>query len=624
MSSPSPLNLPGNGFSVWTQQPPASHAVQLVSSSAAAENADPPQSESQSAPASSGGLSSYPTYPEAASGGGGGGFVKWAALFLFLCALAAFLSSETKRKEVVEERDTLQVEKAELTVEKQTFHDNWVQEQGVTARLTDEIGGLETSLEQSRANVVQLTAEKNGLSKTIDELRGSLAMAIEDHKNTEASLQKVIKGLESKNAELTSTLQQEREKLQGLDMRLAQVMKELASAKEANEELSQENLGLRDKVAQLQSTLDKTVTDAQEREEHMRTQLEALQETNAALSASLEEQKAELSEVKAQLKASEEEVASEKEDDDNTQSQLNDLASQLQEAVAARDALNDEKQALADSVNELTERLNGSEISDDASTLELEQRIAELENAEVESEEQIETLESTRDELLQRNSQLQSSVEELNGHLSKLAEKEESEETALTERISQLTKANEALKKSLEAQQVEFKTLLQQAKSNTAISEPSASVETEALRGAVHDLKKTLGHSIAREASSQQEISDLLASHTDEILNLNTKMALATGELDAAKGLLSELDVLRDEVKSLRQQGEQLESELGQRAVHISTLAKENVSWQTETKKLRGLLESEHVAQKKLREFVHSLQERIDDLEKPAPQVAEK
>ena len=65
--------------------------------------------------------------------------------------------------------------------------------------------------------------------------------------------------------------------------------------------------------------------------------------------------------LKEQLKASEEEVASEKEDDDNTQSQLNDLASQLQEAVAARDALNDEKQALADSVNELTERLNGSE-----------------------------------------------------------------------------------------------------------------------------------------------------------------------------------------------------------------------------------------------------------------------
>lgn len=621
MTSSSSIQLPGNGFSIWTQQSPASHAVKLVSSSSS-EN--PPAADAAPGSASSGSLTTFPTYPEATKpAAGGGGFLKWAALFLFLSALTAFLSSESKRKEVVAERDVLQVEKAELTIEKQTFHDNWVQEQGKTAMLSEEIDGLENNLAESRANVVQLTAEKNGLSRTIDELRGSLAMAIEDHKNTEASLQKVINGLESKNAELTSTLQQERDKLQGLDSRLSEVMKELGEAKAANEELGNENAGLRDKVAQLQTALDQTVKAAEERENNLRLQLDELKETNAVLSASLEDQKKELSEVKAQLQAREEEVAAEKEDDDNTQSQLNDLASKLQEAVAVRDLLDSEKQALAKSVAELTEKLESGAKSQ--STVALQERIAALEAEGSESDTQIQNLEAARDELLQRNAQLQSSVEELNGHLSKLAEKEESEENALTKRIGELTRTNEELRQSLESQQMEFKALLRQAtESHTPVSEPSAAAETEALHGAVQDLKKTLGQSIAREAESQKDFSELLAEQTDEILELNTRVAMTTGELTAARDLLAEMDDLRDEVHSLRRQGEKLENELGQRAVHISTLTKENSSWQEETAKLRGLLESEQLAQMKLREFVNSLQGRIDDLEKPVPAVANK
>jgi chromosome segregation ATPase len=623
MTSPSSYHLPGNGFSVWTQHAPASLAVQLVSSSTT-EGAP----EAPSATSSENDSSTFATYPETSSESSrsDGGFLKWAALFLFLCALAAFLSSESKRKEVVAERNQLQDDKASLTIEKQTYHDHWVTEQQTTARLTDEIGDLEESLAASKSNVVQLTAEKNGLSQTINELRGSLAMAIEDHKNTEASLQKVIKGLESKNAELTSVLQEERVKLQGLDERLSQVMKELGEAKETNQKLTEENTGLRDKVAQLQSTLDQAVQEAEARESSLRQEIADLRETNTALSASLETQKQDLQQVRTQLKASEEALASERQRHEEAQNLVNDLASQLEDVAAKSEAIEAEKQALAESVQQLSDRLNageGAHLADAA----LKEKIDQLTATNIQSQEHITSLENTRDDLLARNSQLQSSVEELNGHLSKLAEEEEAEEGALNQRIDQLTKTNQELKASLESQRAEFNTLIRQGGDGaTQVTKPSASLDTdtEALQGAVRDLKNTLGQALERESASQQDLSTQIATHTEEMLDLNTRMAVTNNELASARALLSELDGLREEVHSLRSQGEELESELAQRATHISTLSRENASWKEETDKLRHLLETEQVAQNKLRDFVDALQTRIDLLESTPQAVAEK
>jgi predicted nucleic acid-binding Zn-ribbon protein len=617
--TPSSLHLPGNGFSVWTQQPPASQAVQLVLNAAvcATSVADAPASVAPSpepivSSGSGSGSSSFATHPAPAKpSSGGGGFLKWAALFLFLCALAAFLSSESKRKEIVEVAEGLKVDKANLTVEKQVFHDNLVEEQGKTAKLTEDVGGLETALTASKASITQLTAEKDGLSNTIKELNGSLAMAIQDHKNTEASMQKVIKGLESKNAELTSTLQQEREKLKGLDTRLAEVMTELTQVKGENQKLTDENTGLQEKVSQLQSTLDQTVKDAEQREKDLRDQLDSLKEANETLTSAVSEQQKEVSDIKEKLRVSEEAIAKDKESDKNTQSQLNTLAKQLREAIVARDALNDEKQALASSVTQLSAKLESADPSS-ASTVALQKRVADLESETAQSDEQVKKLETARADLLQRNASLQTSVEQLNAHLSKLAETEENQENALTGRINELTKTNADLKKSLESQRDEFNTLLR----NEAITKPSAA------KGAMQDLKKTLGTSIERETAAKESFSNMLIEHTDEMLSLNTEMAKTSNELAAANALLIELDDLRMEVGSLRQQGETLETELAQRATHISTLNQDNSSWQKETEKLRRLLETEQSAQNKLREFALQLQSRIAEIEEPTSTVA--
>ena len=629
MTSPSSHYLPGNGFSVWTQQPTASHSLQLVSATLPEESAsdhDPAATDPAGTPSeSSGGGSGSQSHDNYPAPRRGGGFLKWAALFLFLCALAAYLSSEHNRKKVVAERDGLQSDKETLIIEKQGLHDNWTAEQERTANLTEEIGDLENSLSASRKNVVQLNTEKISLGKVIDELQSSLTMAINDHRNTKASLEKVIEGLEAKNAQLTSTLAKEREKLKDLDLRLSKVTNQLSATKVKNEELSNENTVLQDKVAQLQSALDQTVKEATARETGLRQQIDELKAANEVLAVSLKEQKNELTSVKEKLRGSEEALASEKERHSATQSQLDDVAIQLHEAVAVRDALNQEKESLAASMAQLTAQLELEEASaSSASTVALQERIAVLETEGANSAEQIQVLTTTRDNLLQRNDELQNSVEQLNADLSKLAEKEEAEENALTRRVDELTKTNEDLKKSLESQKEEFDALLRAANRGEALTAPSASGGAEALQGVVKDLKKTLGRALGREVDFQEQLSDLLAEHTEAMLEMNTRMAKASGEIAAARGLLAELDDLRTQVQSLRKQGKALEDELAQRATHISTLNQDNASWRKEARELRDLLETEQLAQAKLRAFVESLQSRITNLESPTQEVATK
>ena len=221
---------------------------------------------------------------------------------------------------------------------------------------------------------------------------------------------------------------------------------------------------------------------------------------------------------------------------------------------------------------------------------------------------------------MERNAELQASVETLNASLSKLAESEETQEGTLTKRINELTKTNENLQQSLKKQRHEFDTLLRSASQAKPVSEPSAST----FKGAVNDLKDALGQSLQRETTSKEQLSDLLVDHTNQILELNTQVAKTKNELDSTKGLLTELDSLRSEVHSLRAQGEHLENELAQRAIHISTLNNDTASWQQETEKLRKLLQTEQLAQYKLREFANDLQLRITDLETPGQAVATK
>ncbi len=615
MTSPSSHQLPGNGFSVWTQSPPPVHAIQLRSNDGGGAADTPPAGGGGDSGSGSGGSgdsgSHFETHPPAPSPkrSGGGGFMKWAAIFLFLCALAAFLSTDSKLKEAEEANEGLTSENDSLAKEKQQFHDSWVEEQGKTAKLTEEVSGLETSLADSKTKITELTAQKEGLSKTIDELRGSLAMAIEDHKNTEASLQKVIKGLETKNAELTSNLQQEQQALKTLDTRLAEVMAELEQAKNANQALVEENAGLKDKVSQLQSTLDKTVKDAEAKEAELRKQLEELKSANESLTKSVED-------MKGKLEAKDEALAEEEKAGANAQSQIESLAEKLQQAVAARDNLDEEKQALTESLGKLRTQLQAA--GQDASKVALQERLEKLETEGVRSTERIKELTETRDALLQRNQDLQSAVEALNGDLSKLAEKEETEESALTARIQELTKTNSELKKSLDDQRKQFNQLLRDANRGEAVTQPSAGSDPAVLKGALQDLKKTLGQTLERESDSKAQLSEMLVSHTDEMLKLNTRMAATENELDLAKKLLSELDALRDEVHHLREQGRTLESELAQRATHITTLNDDNQSWEKETARLRLLLETEKIAQNKLRVFVGDLQKRLDALEQPA------
>ena len=149
------------------------------------------------------------------------------------------------------------------------------------------------------------------------------------------------------------------------------------------------------------------------------------------------------------------------------------------------------------------------------------------------------------------------------------------------------------------------------------MTKPSAAV-----KGAMQDLKQTLEKTIEREADSKEQLSSMLVEHTDQILDLNTRMAKTSTELAEANALLGELDNLRTQVSSLRKQGETLENELAQRATHISTLNDDNASWEKETEKLRHLLETEQSAQTKLREFAIQLQSRIADIESPAATVA--
>ncbi|MCH1504131.1 MAG: hypothetical protein L7V86_11150 [Verrucomicrobiales bacterium] len=617
MTSPSSVHLPGNGFSVWTEQSPACQSIHLVSDSPSdADHGGSSIGSSGSGGSDNGPNNNFKTHPEPSGRSGGGGFLKWAALFLFLCALGAFLSSESGRKKVIAERDVLQVEKEDLTKEKQTLHDNWVGEQAVTAKLTDEVSGLETSLAQAKTNITTLTAEKTGLSKTIEQLQGTLAMTIDEAKNTEMTLRKAIKGLETKNEQLTSNLQQEREKLDSLDTRLSEVMSELSAAKASNKELVEEKANLEDKVAQLQYMLDKTVKDAETSEAELRSELADLKKANEELNATLASQKEALAESEEKLKASEKALA---EDEDNTQSRINDLSEKLDNTVAARDALNEEKQALAASVAQMTEQLEAKAITS-PTTIALKERITELEADKSKSSKQVQDLAATRDNLLERNAELQASVETLNASLSKLAESEETQEGTLTKRINELTKTNENLQQSLKKQRHEFDTLLRSASQAKPVSEPSAST----FKGAVNDLKDALGQSLQRETTSKEQLSDLLVDHTNQILELNTQVAKTKNELDSTKGLLTELDSLRSEVHSLRAQGEHLENELAQRAIHISTLNNDTASWQQETEKLRKLLQTEQLAQYKLREFANDLQLRITDLETPGQAVATK
>ena len=547
MTSPSPVHLSGNGFSVWTEQSPACQSIRLVSDSPSdADHGGSSIGSSGSGGSDNGPNSNFKSRPEP-SGRSGGGFLKWAALFLFLCALGAFLSSESGRKKVIAERDVLQVEKEDLTKEKQTLHDNWVGEQAVTAKLANDVSGLETSLAQAKTNITTLTAEKTGLSKTIEQLQGTLAMTIDEAKNTEMTLRKAIKGLETKNEQLTSNLQQEREKLDSLDTRLSEVMSELSAAKASNKKLVEEKANLEDKVAQLQSMLDKTVKDAETSEAELRSELADLKKVNEKLNATLASQKEALAKSEEKLKASEKALA---EDEDNTQSQVNDLSEKLNNAVAARDALHEEKQALAASVAQMTEQLEAKAITS-PTTISLKERITELEADKSKSSKQVQDLAATRDNLLERNAELQASVETLNASLSKLAESEETQEGTLTKRINELTKTNENLQQSLKKQRHEFDTLLRSASQAKPVSEPSAST----FKGAVNDLKDALGQSLQRETTSKEQLSDLLVDHTNQILELNTQAAKTKNELDSTKSLLTELDSLRSEVHSLRAQG---------------------------------------------------------------------
>jgi len=474
-------------------------------------------------------------------------------------------------------------------------------------------------LTESKASITTLTAEKTGLSKTIEQLQGTLATTIKDAESTEMSLRKAIKGLETKSEQLTSNLQQEQEKLSGLDTRLSEVMSELNAAKASNQKLVEEKAGLEDKVAQLQSMLNKTVKDAETSEAELRTELAALKKANEDLTASVASQKKALSEAEAKLKANEQAIADDKKADENTQSQVIDLSKKLNEAVTARDALNEEKQALAASVAQMTEQLEASAVTS-PTTVALEKRITELEADNSKSSSQVKELVTTRDNLLARNAELQSSVETLNANLSKLAESEETQEDSLTKRIKELTKTNEDLQQSLKKQRSEFDTLLRSANEAKPVSEPSAST----LKGAMDDLKGALGQSLQRETSSKEQLSNLLVNHTNQMLELNTEVAKTQTELDSTKGLLTELDSLRSEVQKLRSQGESLENDLAQRAVHISSLNNDNASWQQETEKLRKLLQTEQLAQNKLREFANDLQLRITDLETPVQAVAKK
>lgn len=622
MTSPSSAHLPGNGFSVWIEQSPASHAIRLVSDTPndAAHGGSGSTNDSGGSNGSGGNddtPSNFKPQPESSKPSGGGGLFKWVAGFLLLCGLGAFLSSESGRKEALAEKEELRLEKNKIAKERKGFFDNWEVEKAKSAELTEEVSGLSSELTTSKANITQLNAEKTGLSKTIEQLQGTLAMTIKDAESTEMTLRKAIQGLETKNEEITSSLQQEQEKLKGLDTRLAEVMSELNNAKASNQKLVEEKTSLEEKVAQLQSSLDKAVKDAEASETELRKELASLKKANEDLAASVASKDKELLEAKDKLKATEEGVVKEKE---NSQSQVDDLSQKLQEAVVARDSLNEEKQALAASVAQMTEQLQGKS-ANSPTTVALEERISSLESEKSESASQVKELVATRDDLLHRNGELQNSVEKLNAHLSKLAESEETQEGALTKRIAELTKNNTELQETLKKQRSEFNALLRSSNSVEPVSEPSAS----ALEGAVQDLKKTLGKSLNREVRSKEQITSLLSNHTNDMLELNTLVARTQSELDLSKGLLTELDALREEVRALRSQGEILENELAQRASHISTLNKDNASWQQETDKLRQLLATEQLAQNKLHEFAKDLQVRITDLETPAASaVAEK
>ncbi len=613
----SPTKLPGNGFSVWTNRTLPLVALQLSEPTVPANLtlASAPETVVSDTAAKVHAFESVA--PTATSKKGSGSLFRWAAALLIGSTLAAFLSSEGKRKDLVTEVGNLTETNGALEIEKTTYLDNWKLEEQKSAALSENIKGLEKNLSDSRANVVALTAQKEGLGKTIDELRNALAMTVEEMKNTEASLNKVIASLEAKNKEISTTLAQETSKLEKLGAELADVKGQLEAQKASNEKLVAENQGLSEKVSQLQSSLDKTIKDAQDRENSMREQIGTLEKTNQELASSLEAQKKELKEVKDKLQASEADAVASEKEGESSQSQLNDLSRQLDEAVASRDAMESEKRDLAISVSKLSQELEHQKAA--PSTEALQQEINTLKANGDDAATQIKALKQNREELLHRNSDLQTSVQQLNSKLSSLAEKEGAEEAKLTERIKTLMADNELLKQSLETQKSEFQALLKQSGDYTQDQKGNE------VSGALQDLKDTLGQSLRhgretdeRLRAKNEQFSNTLVAHTNEILNLSTRISQADDKIAASQRVLKELESLRQQVKVLRTQGSELENELTQRVTHISTLNASKNTWKEETLKLRSLLESESEAQAKLATFVAALQERIGDLEAPA------
>ena len=610
----SPTKLPANGFSVWTKRSLPSVALTLAEPSMQANLTLASSAPELKVAETATKVHAFESSASATEPKRHLSLYRWVAALLIGLLLVAFLSTEGKLQERVVEVQTLTGINDALEIEKTKNYDNWKLEEQRSAALEDTIAGLEKNLSDSKANIVQLNAQKEGLSKTIDGLRNALAMTIEEMKNTEASLNKVIASLEASNKEIAQKLALETSKLESLGAELADVRSQLDAQKATNEKLVADNKELSDKVAQLQSSLNQTLRDTEAREKAMRDQIGTLEKANQELASSLEVQKAELDAVKDKLEASEAEAVLSEKEEELRQSQLEDLNRKLDEAVASRNALQNEKQALSQSVEQLNQQLEHQKTGPSSETLQKE--INSLKTKNSDSGAQIKALEKHRDSLLHRNEELQSSVQQLNGKLSDLAEKEEVVESKLSERIKELIGDNEQLKSSLEIQRNEFKALLKQGRTD------KKSASSDEVSGALKDLKETLSQSVhhGRETGNllreqTKHFSTTFVAQTNRIQGLNTRIAEADRKIATSRSVLAELETLRQQVKALRTQGGQLEDELAQRVVQISTLNASKNTWKEESLKLRSLLESESAAQAKLASFVEALQERIGDLE---------
>lgn len=509
-------------------------------------------------------------------------FLGWAAGFLFLCSLAAFLCSETDRQKLGEANRDLTTERDVALTDKSKFHDSWKAEELANRKLGQEIVALQGDLDQSRQRAAQLNAEKKGLSETIKDLRGSLATAIQDHRNTEASLKKVISGLEDKNAEIAASLDGEKGKLKEMETRVSDLSQQLAAAAQGSEKLAAENAELRGKLADVQTNLKQTLEAAQAKEVALKQEIEKLRTDNSQLSQSLSDQKKELAEVREQLRVSQ--SGANNQSSQELENAISQLKTELSEAAKNRDALASEKEALTKTIQDLNARIG-------------------------EAPQQAQALEAAKTELSRRNEELQKVVDGLNQKLTSLASENEAKELGLSKKVEELTKANETLRGTLEEQRSQLQSLLEKE-----AREPAANQSQAEPQSVIREVKHALSQSLENRHLLEQEnitLAGNLQEQSNALVALNTRLCKSEEELAAARGALNGVDDLRKELDSLRSQGAALQSELGKRESKISDLAADSSGWKTQAQHLKGLLESEQATQEKLQGFITELRDKI-------------